>query len=426
MKNYEIIIIGAGACGLMAARELSLRGKKILILEARKRTGGRIYSLEENSSGYISEAGAEFVHGDLPFTRSLVKEAGLTLLPSEGQFWNTREGDLTQNREFIPNRDILIKKLLELKEDMPIEQFLEQNFPKETNSEMYHSIKGFVEGYDAADPSRASTLALRDEWISENEAQQYRIQEGYGALINFLEIKCSQNDVEIILDSEVASIHSDQVLKKTVVECAAGKIFEALQVILTVPLPILKKINFTPPLPQKMKAASEIGYGKVIKFLFRFKDRWWEKIQGKDLSKAGFIFSRETVPTWWTQYPEKYPILTGWLAGPKAEKFINTSSEELLDIGLISLSRIFKMEKEKLKKELLHSKVINWGSDPYALGAYAYATPESGKARNELLNSVNHMLYFSGEALYKGKEMGTVEAALASGFQTAEKILNQY
>lgn len=64
----EIIIIGAGACGLIAARELGKAGKKIIILEAKARIGGRIWPLDEKEFGYPAQGGAEFVHGEAPVT----------------------------------------------------------------------------------------------------------------------------------------------------------------------------------------------------------------------------------------------------------------------------------------------------------------------------------------------------------------------
>lgn len=77
--NADVVIVGAGAAGLMAARELAKAGKKIIILEARDRIGGRIYPLPESEFGYEAAGGAEFVHGDAPITKGLVKELGLTL-----------------------------------------------------------------------------------------------------------------------------------------------------------------------------------------------------------------------------------------------------------------------------------------------------------------------------------------------------------
>jgi monoamine oxidase len=80
----QIVIIGAGAAGLMAARELACAGKRVTVLEARDRCGGRIHSLPVAEFGYPAEGGAEFVHGEAPITRGLLREAGLSLLPIQG------------------------------------------------------------------------------------------------------------------------------------------------------------------------------------------------------------------------------------------------------------------------------------------------------------------------------------------------------
>jgi phytoene dehydrogenase-like protein len=72
----HFVIVGAGAAGLMTARELARAGKKVTILEARDRCG-RIYPLPAQEFGYPAEGGAEFVHGAAPVTRALMREAGL-------------------------------------------------------------------------------------------------------------------------------------------------------------------------------------------------------------------------------------------------------------------------------------------------------------------------------------------------------------
>src|SRR5579859_6551223 len=102
MKNTDVIIIGAGAAGLMAAYELSKAGKQVMVLEARNRAGGRIYTLND---GLHTELGAEFVHGNLPATLQLLKEAGIELQPASGEMWHSRDGKFSKNAEQFEHWD---------------------------------------------------------------------------------------------------------------------------------------------------------------------------------------------------------------------------------------------------------------------------------------------------------------------------------
>ena len=72
----SIIIIGAGVSGLLAARRLSEAGFIVTVLEAAGRPGGRIMTISEGFSSVV-EGGAEFIHGELPLSLQLAKEAGL-------------------------------------------------------------------------------------------------------------------------------------------------------------------------------------------------------------------------------------------------------------------------------------------------------------------------------------------------------------
>ncbi|MGC4035755.1 MAG: FAD-dependent oxidoreductase [Chitinophagaceae bacterium] len=89
--NYNIIIVGAGASGLIAARELSAKGYSCCVLEAASFPGGRIHTTKEEFS-LPTELGAEFIHGELPLTLSLLNESGITYLSLEGEFKTIRNG----------------------------------------------------------------------------------------------------------------------------------------------------------------------------------------------------------------------------------------------------------------------------------------------------------------------------------------------
>ena len=144
---------------------------------------------------------------------------------------------------------------------------------------------------------------------------------------------------------------------------------------------------------------------------------------GRDLADLSFLLSDATVPTWWTQHPDGYPVLTGWLAGPKADRVSSLAEAELIDMGLASLGEIFDLPVDRIRRDLVAARAINWGNDPFARGAYSYATPRTREAQSVLRKPNDDAIFFSGEALYAGPEMGTVEAALASGQETAQTIL---
>jgi monoamine oxidase len=117
-------------------------------------------------------------------------------------------------------------------------------------------------------------------------------------------------------------------------------------------------------------------------------------------------------------------VLTGWFAGPKADGVSSLTEAELIDMGLASLAETFGLPSDHIRRDLVASRAINWGNDPFARGAYSYATPKTREALAVLRKAGRDGILFSGEALYAGPDMGTVEAALASGQETAQMILN--
>jgi monoamine oxidase len=208
------------------------------------------------------------------------------------------------------------------------------------------------------------------------------------------------------------------------VRCCHGASFEADAVILTVPLLPLSEIALPSTAYGRAAATADIGFGNVVKILLCFATKWWAEIGGQSLADLSFLRSNAKVPTWWTQHPAEYPVLTGWLAGPKADSVSSLTEAELIDMGLVSLAETFVLPLDRIRRDLVASRAINWGNDPFARGAYSYATPKTRQALAVLRKPGNDSVLFSGEALYAGPDMGTVEAALASGQETAQTILN--
>ncbi|HZE86177.1 MAG TPA: FAD-dependent oxidoreductase, partial [Puia sp.] len=174
-------------------------------------------------------------------------------------------------------------------------------------------------------------------------------------------------------------------------------------------------------IPDHMRAFGRLGYGTVIKILMEFRERFWERQQ----HNLGFIISDEDIPTWWTQAPDEYAMLTGWVPGAVSKALGDIGEEELTDRSLSSLAPIFSMGRAELKEQLVAVQITDWSTEPFVLGGYSFDTVGSAGARQVLRVPVQETIYFAGEAIHEGIAPATVEAALASGQETAKKIAAQ-
>ena len=426
MAEDNIIIIGAGAAGLIAARQLSRTGNKVVILEARRRTGGRIHTFRDKNFRDLTEGGAEFMHGKLETTMSLLKEYKIKKIPAKGNIWHVKNNEIEKDKDIVTeHHHLLRKKLKELKRDTTLKQFLNRHFKESKFKHLWKDVTGFVEGYESASVDTFSTFAFREDWLEAEEWKQFRIEGGYGTLTDKLAEECKQLGCRIIFSSVVKKIK----WKKGLVEilCTNGKQYTGEKCVITVPLGVLqkKKIQFNPALQAKTNAARSLGYGYVIKILLLFRNKFWEeqKVQAllnENINKLFFLFSDAPVPTWWTQYPSSNALLTGWYSGPKAAKSASKSNREILDDALSSLSEIFKIDKKQLRSKLKAWKVMNWVMDEFSLGSYSYATVAGNKHKKQLEKNMQNTLFFAGE--YLEEPAGTVEAALVSGMKVAKQL----
>lgn len=426
----DILIIGAGICGLYAAKELSARGKTVMLLEARTETGGRIRTITGDFSHPVA-SGPEFIHGDLPLTKALIREANGKFYEQDGKFYRSKNGKISKSEEMIAGWDRLIKELKALKKDLPLMEFLDTHFNSKADQELKAAVINMAEGFDAADASRISTFAVRDEWTGDSMELSYRIEGGYSMLADYLTAECKKQGCIFLLGTTVKEINWKP--EPVFVHCGDGRSYSSEQVVVTVPVGVLLSeetaqchISFSPDIPERMKALTQLGFGPVIKINLEFSSAFWadpaHKNSAPQLLDLGFLLSESEIPVWWTQAPDA-PFLTGWAGGSRAEKLKGLSDKELFEKAMAALSEAMNTPVEFLYSQLKAHSVSNWGIDPFTLGAYCYETPTTPKAKLIIGEPLENKVFFAGEAL--GESTGTVEAALESAVRVLENLNSQ-
>ena len=110
----------------MTAYEISKHKIPVTVLESKNRLGGRIHTLDHPSFSGPVEAGAEFIHGDLQITISLLKEAGISYQEINDNMFRFEKGKAEKEKSFAEHWDSLIKKMSSLNHDMPLSDFLNE------------------------------------------------------------------------------------------------------------------------------------------------------------------------------------------------------------------------------------------------------------------------------------------------------------
>lgn len=404
----------------MAAKELSAH-YKVTVLEARSEPGGRIRTTYLPGNTKHIEQGAEFVHGRLPVTMQLLREAGLSVSPVQGEIYHVKDGNWQRSSEMIEGWDDLIKKMEAEPDDMTMLAFLQKHYSDEKHFALRKHITRYAEGFDLADISRVSLKALLYEWTNEPD-ENFRVDKGYMSLIRFMEEECKKAGCTILYNTPVKLIEWSKGHVKAFTD--PDNAYEASKVLITIPLGLLQSreaidaIRFGPAIDDYLDATQEMGYGSIIKFVLQFSHRFWDTKE----RHAGFIISEETVPTWWTQQADDL-TLTGWLGGTPADEWINAGKDQLLSIAIHSLSNIFQLSFADIRSVLVSSHIFNWAHDEWADGGYSYLTPATPAVQQLFDEPPGDTIFFAGEAFYQGPSPGTVEAALVSGQTAANKLL---
>jgi monoamine oxidase len=259
--------------------------------------------------------------------------------------------------------------------------------------------------------------------VNERDEEEYRPEGGYRRMVDHLVEECRRYDCTLHFSSPVAEVHWQP--GRVEVKTVSGQPFTADRLLITVSLGVLRKgvLTFFPAIPDYLQAASDIGYGRIVKILLEFKTAFWREKGAQD--QTLFILSDQPVPTWWTQTASTDTLLTGWLPVSGIPAFLQLGREGRIDRCLDSLAAIFTVDRAALSTQLTAALVLDWSDAPYILGGYSFPTVGGQAARALLSTPVEGTLWFSGEGLYEGDTPGTVEAAFSSGLETAKKIIAQ-
>lgn len=410
----DILVIGAGAAGLAAARALSDAGRRVVVLEARGRIGGRVWT--DRSFGPVPvERGAEFIHGARAESWPLIRRAGLQAEPVER--WSGRRVVLSPGRLVGP---WLLRVRPDLRRVFTIEQQLAAYAGPERSLAEWLAERGYsplaahiadlrIAHAYCATPTTISVAELAAELRAADRGPgDYRILGGYDRAI-----ECLAQGLDVRLDTAVTEIRWDESGAELSVGPASQRL-QARHVVVTLPLALLQAeaVRFDPPLPEpKRRAIVALAMAPAMKLLLRFAEPFWHP-------QMTFLSAHDPVPVWWT-IRRGAALLTGFVTGPRAARLAAAGPGGAIEQGLAELSAVFGDAPRRL---LVDARVVDWGADEWARGGYS-SVPPGAHGQRRVLAEPAGALHFAGEATVFASNPATVHGALHSGERAAREIL---
>lgn len=420
--DLDVIVIGAGVAGLSAALRLAQAGKRVLVLEARDRAGGRILSAQPRDLKVPVELGPEFVHGGSALLRAALREAGMRLEPVRRDMWARDERGLRHRHAYW-------RELARLAERIPVHT--KMSFGKFLRTQRglppgeRKRLVAYGEGFNAAPGSRLSAESVRLEHGGMDE-QQSRPRPGYATLVQSLVARLRKAGGRLELDSPVAAVRWKP---GEVVVRSRRRTLQASAAVVTLPLGLLQAgtVKFSPPLREKRRIIRKLGWGQVARVTLRFDAGFWKsKVVPDELLRRGrpafgfFSVADADFPTWWAPSPGA-PLLVGWAGGPRSIPLSELSDKQRVQCALRSLAEGWGVPVSALRKHLRDAWTHNWRKDPFTRGAYSYSVAGFETGPEQLARPVAQTLFFAGEAT--AEALGTVHGALDSGVRAADEIL---
>lgn len=421
MKGYDVAVLGAGAAGLAAASRLVEAGARVVVLEARDRVGGRVFTVPGRWGPL--ELGAEFVHGLPPAIWDVVTSRRLRVVEVPDVHWLRRRTRLAPMPGLWERLDQVLGRLEDRPPDRSFEDFLRASRFRLSRRDA-ELARNFVEGFHASDSRRISARALARLNRSAAETEEdraFRLVEGYSALLrHWVEAIPRQ---AMSLSSPVLEVAWDSGGARVSARGPRGPFtVSARRVLVTLPLGVLKagRPRFSPGLAAKRRALELLEMGPVVKAAFEFEPLSWTRL---GLDRASFIHDPGGLPgVWWTQAPVRAPVLTAWAGGPRAAALGARGRSSVREAYLASLRRL--LGRRDVERGLLGWRFHDWQKDPFARGAYSWAAVEGADAHRDLAEPLGGVLFFAGEATDHEGQNGTVAGAIASGLRAAREILS--
>jgi monoamine oxidase len=394
----RVAVAGAGLAGLTAAYELQRAGADVVVLEARERVGGRVWS-RRLENGAVVEMGAEFVLPGNTAVRELAAELGLGMWDKAMRYGSRepRGGIGTTVEEMEAAAGALGAALRSVPPDLSARRFLEGlDIPAGAREALIARV-------EISSANSAADVAARDlagiAHVDREPAPS--IAGGNQGLALAL---AEQLGEAVRLSSPVESVwHSAGGVRVV----AAGAELEADACVVAVPASVLDRISFDPPLPAHLAAAlGAVRYGHAAKLFVPLR------------SPAPPSAVMSVPGRFWTWTATGHggavqPVVSAFAGSAGALERLDVASGIERWLGLVAELR------PDLDLDTGGALLSTWADDPWARAAYSTSPPRD---LPEAFARPAGPLAFAGEHL-GGEFAALMEGAVRSGRSAARALL---